>query len=112
VKKVLIVDDEPLIRSGLSKALKGVAVVHTADSGKQASARVNSSFYDICIVDVALHDASGIDIMHEIKKKSPKTKVVIMTAYADEATREIIGREADRLIEKPLDLTQLREIIG
>jgi two-component system response regulator PilR (NtrC family) len=111
VKKILIVDDEPLIRTGLSKALKGIAVVETADNGEQASARVNACFYDICFLDVFLPDVSGLDVMQQIKKTSPRTKIVIMTAYADETTREIIGREAYRFMEKPLDLSQIREIV-
>jgi two-component system response regulator PilR (NtrC family) len=111
VKRVLIVDDEPLIRSGLSKALGGLAVVETADSGAQAMARVNTRFYDICFLDVFLPDVSGLDVMRRIQKTSPNTKIAVMTAYADETTREMIGREAYRFLEKPLDLSQIREIV-
>jgi len=110
VKRILIVDDEPLIRSGLSKALRSIAVVETADCGEQATARVNASFYDVCFLDVVLPDVSGLDVMQQIKQTSPKTKIVIMSAYADEATREKIAREACRFLEKPLDLSQIREI--
>jgi YesN/AraC family two-component response regulator len=112
VKRILIVDDEPLILSGLSKALRGIAVVETADSGEQANARVNGSFYDVCFLDVVLPDASGLEVMQRIKRTSPNTKIVIMSAYADETTREIIGREADRFLEKPLDLSQIKEIVA
>jgi len=112
VKSVLIVDEEPLIRSGLSKALRDIAVVDTADSGKQASARISACFYVICILALFLPDVSGLDVMREIKKKSPETKVVIMTAYADEATRLIIEQEAYRFVEKPMDLSEIREIVG
>jgi two-component system response regulator PilR (NtrC family) len=112
VKRVLIVDDEPLIRSGLSKALKGLAVVETADSAAQAMARVNARLYDVCFLDIFLPDASGIDVMRRIQKMSPTTKIAVMTAYADETTREIIRQEAYRFLEKPLDLSQIKEIIG
>ena len=112
VKRILIVDDEPLIRSGLSKALKGVAVVETADSGAQAMARVNTRFYEICFLDVALPDVSGIEVMRQIQKTSPDTKIVVMTAYANETTRETIRREAYRFMEKPLDLSQIKEIVS
>jgi DNA-binding NtrC family response regulator len=111
VKRVLIVDDEPLIRSGLSKALKVLAVVETADSGAQAIARVNTRFYDMCFLDVFLPDVSGIDVMRHIQKTSPNTKIVVMTAYADETTREIFQREAYRFMEKPLDLSEIKEIV-
>jgi two-component system response regulator PilR (NtrC family) len=112
VKRVLIVDDEPLIRSGLSKALKGLAVVETADSGAQAIARINTRFYDVCFLDVFLPDASGLDLMRTIQKLSPTTRIAVMTAYADETTREVIRKEAYRFLEKPLDLSQIREIVG
>ena len=112
MKSVLIVDEEPLIRSGLSKALRDIAVVDTASSGKQASSRISGCFYDVCILALFLPDVSGLDVMREIKKKSPETKVVIMTAYADEATRLIIEQEAYRFVEKPMDLSEIREIVG
>jgi len=112
VKRVLIVDDEPLIRSGLSKALKGLAVVETAESGAQAIARVAARFYDVCFLDFLLPDLNGLDVMRRIQQTSPNTKIAIMTAYADEATREIIRREAFRLLEKPLDLSQIKEIVA
>jgi DNA-binding NtrC family response regulator len=112
VKRVLIVDDEPLIRSGLSKVLRGLAVVETADSGAQAIARINTRSYDVCFLDLFLHDASGLDIMRTIQKMSPTTRIAVMTAYADETTREVIRREAYQFLEKPLDLLKIREIIG
>jgi two-component system response regulator AtoC len=112
VKRVLIVDDEPLICSGLSKALSGLAVVETADSGAQAIARIGTRFYDVCLLDASLPDVSGLDVMRRIQKISPNTKVAVMTAYADETTRETIEREAYRFLEKPLDLSQIREIVG
>jgi DNA-binding NtrC family response regulator len=112
VKRILIVDDEPLIRSGLSKALKGVAVVETADCGEQAITRVNTRFYDLCFLDVLLPDVSGLDVMKRIQKTSPDTRIVMMTAYADEATQEMIRREAYQFMEKPLDLSQIREIVA
>ena len=112
VKRVLIVDDEPLIRSGLSKALRGLAVVETADSGAQAMARIATRFYDVCFLDLLLPDVSGLDVMRRIRKTSPNTKVAIMTAYADEATTETIRGEADRFLEKPLDLSQIKEIVA
>jgi len=112
VKRVLIVDDEPLIRSGLSKALKGLAVVDTAESGAQAIARIAARFYDVCFLDLLLPDANGLDVMRRIRTASPNTRVAIMTAYADEATLEIVRREAYRLLEKPLDLSQIKEIVA
>jgi DNA-binding NtrC family response regulator len=111
VKKVLVVDDQPLIRAGLSRALKGIAVVDTADSAKQANDRMSTCFYDVCIVDAFLPDVRGLAVIREIIRKSPNTKVVVMTAYADEAMREIIEKEAYRFIEKPLDLAEIREIV-
>ena len=111
MKRVLIVDDEPLIRSALSKALKGIAVVETAATGEQANARVRARSYDLCFLDVVLPDVSGLEVMQQIKKTSPKTKIVIMTAYATDTVREEIQKEAYRFMEKPLNLAQIKEIV-
>jgi DNA-binding NtrC family response regulator len=111
VKRILIVDDEPLILSGLSKALKGIAVVETADTGEQATARVRACSYDVCFLDVVLPDVSGLEVMQQIKKMSPNTEVVIMTAFATDTMREEIRKEAYRFMEKPLHLSQIKEIV-
>jgi two-component system response regulator PilR (NtrC family) len=111
MKRILIVDDEPLIRFSLSRALKGLAEVETADTGSNANARITSCFYDICFLDICLPDINGLDIMREISRKSPETKVVIMTAYADDSVRKKIDKEAYRFLEKPLDLSQVKAIV-
>jgi len=50
--------------------------------------------------------------MRTIQKISPTTRIAVMTAYADEKTREIIRRETYQFLEKPLDLSKIREIVG
>jgi DNA-binding NtrC family response regulator len=110
LKRILIVDDEPLIRSGLSRALKDIAVVETAETGEQATARVTASSFDVCFLDIVLPDVSGLVVMQQIKKMSPNTKIVIMTAYASDTTKEEIRKEAYLFMEKPLNLSQIKEI--
>jgi len=111
MKRILIVDDEPLIRFSLARALEDLAEVETADTGSNANARINACFYDICFLDICLPDINGLDIMREISRISPETKVVIMTAYADDRVRNKIGKEAYRFLEKPLDLSQVKAIV-
>lgn len=111
MKRVLIVDDEPLIRLGLAKALKDLAEVEAVESGKEASSRFASSSYDVCFLDVYLPDVNGIDVLREIRRLSPETIVVMMTAYADEEMRNTIGEEAHRFLEKPLDLGLVKSIV-
>ena len=104
-------DDEPLILYGLSKTMMDLGEVKAVETGEKACEEIHSSFYDICFLDFFLHGKNGLEVMREIHEKSPGTKVVMMTAYADDETRKNLGKEAFLLLEKPFNLAHVKEII-
>lgn len=116
INKILIVDDQPSILSGMSRALHKYCdyrgEITAVESGKMALGAVSSAFYDICFLDLNLPDMSGLDIMKQIHSLSPRTKVVIMTAeYLEEDIKERIQNGAFLFIPKPIELDTLKAFI-
>jgi DNA-binding NtrC family response regulator len=81
-KKILIVDDEPEMRVALETTLKREKFQLTcAEDGKQALEKMEDDDYDLILTDVRMPKLNGLELLRAVKEKSPKTQVVMMTAY-------------------------------
>jgi DNA-binding response OmpR family regulator len=106
--KILIVDDEPLVRKSLGRAFraKGHEVTEAVD-GNEGLKFWMSSNPDLVFVDVLMPGLSGPELLREVKPKlgaSWKGVVILMSAYSGEhnvATAQQMG--ADLFIPKPFD---------
>jgi len=113
VRKVLVVDDEPLIRYIIlrylsDKGLESKAVV-TAEDALEA---IKIQHYDFCFLDVCLPGMSGLEAMEKINEKSPSTKIVIMTAnFLERSTIAQIENLAFTFIEKPFSLSTINDVV-
>ncbi len=105
---VLIVDDEPGMRSYLRKALGSrFALIETADTLESAEALRQRLHFDLLLVDVRLPDRSGID-WHEALGAERRSDAIFMTAYADLDTAiRALRAGASDFIMKPFRLEQL-----
>jgi len=112
-RRILIVDDEPLIRHSLSAAFQNEnTCVHAAPCGKDGLALLDRIVYDLCILDINLPDMSGLDIMENVKEASPATKIVIMTAgVVDSHMMRRIQVNANLLAYKPFKLDRLKRTV-
>lgn len=82
--KILIVDDELLLRKALEGILSSQGYfVKSCETGEKALDFLNKEFFDLALVDLKLPDIYGLDLLREIKKISPATGVIIITAYAE-----------------------------
>ena len=83
--KVVLVDDHPLIRKGLSQALNKdeISVVGEASSLSEGVALLNSTTPDICIVDLNLGSASGIELIRVGMVQNPNCAFVVLTMEDD-----------------------------
>ena len=84
IEKVLIVDDEPLIREFLGETLKRMnCEVSYIDNGKKAINVFTKSedIYDLVFLDMKLPGANGIEVLKALKSNMPQTEAVIITAY-------------------------------
>ena len=81
-KKILIVDDESEMRVALETTLKREKFQLTcAEDGKQALEKMEDDDYDLILTDVRMPKLNGLELLRAVKEKSPKTQVVMMTAY-------------------------------
>lgn len=82
IEKILIVDDEALVRNFLAETLKRKNLdVTTAENGHQALGLIKDQMFDMIITDMKMPDLTGIDLLHKIKEISPQTIVVVITAH-------------------------------
>ncbi len=110
-KTVLVVEDDPWIRSLMADLLagEGYSVVQASD-GKAGldMAEESESDPDVILLDLAMPEKSGLDVLHELKSSKPTRDipVIVVSAYA----MLMMGsdaRRADGVIQKPFDLADL-----
>jgi DNA-binding NarL/FixJ family response regulator len=85
--KVLIVDDHHIVRRGLVfflKTQKDIEVVGEAANGAEAVQLVMEHQPDLVIMDLVMPVMDGIEATKKMKERSPKTKILILTSFADQ----------------------------
>ena len=83
----MIADDHALVREGTRQILEdqpGLEVVGEAQDGEEAVALVSRLHPDVVLMDIAMPKLNGIEATRLIKKESPATSVLILTAYDDD----------------------------
>ncbi len=81
---VLVVDDEPGMRSFLKRSLeKRCAVVELAASAEEAEALRTRCYFDLMVVDNRLPGRSGLEWVTELRERDVRTDVILITAYAE-----------------------------
>lgn len=109
---ILIVDDEPNIRSGLAKGLaKEADRIETAGSVNEALDKFDAGRFQLVIADVRLPgDRDGLDLVSEVVRRVPDTTAIVITAYGTvETAVEAMRRGAFDFITKPVDLKLIRQ---
>ncbi len=112
MKKVLVVDDEPLILYSLAKTLQDDGMeVTTVDNGTDAIEASRRCFYNLSFLDLRLPDIHGVDVMMKIKELSPESKILAMSASCiDDKFKELIEKNAYLFIPKPFELKYVKAI--
>lgn len=102
--RVLIVDDHPVVREGLRAVLStepDFTVVGDAGDGATGLRRAGELRPDIILIDLALPDMDGVEVIRSIKQIDPSVRVVVLTAYdADERIVEAIRAGAQGYLLK------------
>ena len=110
---VLIADDEPGVRMGLSALCQecGFRAIE-ASSGREALEQVATHQPDLVLLDLSMPEGSGMDILPQIVGQEDAPAVVILTGYADVRTAvQAMRLGAENLLEKPVEAEDLREVL-
>ena len=114
--KILIADDSGFARSLLKKYLHESGFKNTifATTGREAVEMFKKHKPDLVLLDVAMEgERDGIDALHEIKTLSSETKVLMVTAMAEELIKEeAVAENADGYIVKPFKKEQVARVLG
>lgn len=111
-KKILIVDDEEIMRGFLYDLLEDSGYdVEQCQSGEEAIGLLKNKKYNLVITDIKMQGKDGYDVLKEVKTVYPDIKVLLMTGYAlDEDGAASTGKGANGFILKPFDINSIREI--
>ncbi|NOY39564.1 MAG: sigma-54-dependent Fis family transcriptional regulator [Nitrospirae bacterium] len=111
--RVLIVDDEEIVRASCRKLLQphGYRVSEAEDAGRALRLMETTSF-DLALSDLKLPDASGIELLKDIKEVYPDTEVILMTGYGTVSTAvEAMKLGAYDYVEKPFRPEELVSLV-
>ena len=112
-RRVLLVDDDPAVRTSLAEALADDGMtVSVADDGAAALAILEKAAPDVVLTDVRMPDIDGLTLLRLLKERTTNVDVVLMTAFDDMSTVVTAMREgAVDFLVKPLELGDLRRVL-
>lgn len=110
MEQLLIIEDDIGLNRGLSKALKGDGrQIISCQDMKTAKEQLLCGRVSLVLLDINLPDGSGLDLLREIKEKTPDIPVILLTANdTDMDIVDGLERGADDYITKPFSLSVLR----
>jgi DNA-binding response OmpR family regulator len=111
--RLLIVDDEPNIRSSLGRALSllGYTVAEAA-TGQEALLMLAKSSYDLMVLDIRMPGLDGIEVMARARQLSPELLIVILTGHATlESAIAAVKSEAIDYLQKPASIQEIAQVV-
>jgi len=111
--QLLVVDDDPDIRSALARALSlmGYSVTE-AGSGPEALALLEDGAYDLMVLDIQMPEMDGRQVMYHTRQFQPELSIIILTGYAtlESAIAALKSEVVDYLI-KPVSVREISEAV-
>ena len=114
-RRVLVVDDEPLIRWSITETLAGLGL-EVEQAGDAASALrliTNGPLpVDVIVLDLRLPDMNDLSLMGTLRQLQPDASIVLMTAFGtDEIVERAIALGAESVLAKPFELGALIDAV-
>lgn len=114
--RIVIVEDEALIREGLSKTVGKInpeyEVVGTAADGEAGYDLIRRSVPDLVIMDIRMPKMDGLDMMEKLRGEQVKCKVIVLSAYSDfNYAQQAIRLGIVGYLLKPINLTELKNAL-
>lgn len=106
--KVLIIEDNPVLRDRISRQFLKTAVVEMAENGRQALEKGGNE-YSVMILDLGLPDMPGLAVCQELRGSGIETPILVLTADSDVSSRvALLNAGADDYLMKPFHGEELR----
>jgi CheY-like chemotaxis protein len=111
-KRILVVEDEPLVAQTIKMAL---AVdghsVEVAKNAEEALVLFNPEAHDLVITDFSMGKMDGLELARVVKERCPGKPVILLTAYAEKAGGMGAVSNIDVLISKPFSVPELLQAL-
>jgi len=112
--KILVVDDEKMIREGSRDVLAPDGFeVTLAENGEQGLKMIEKAHFDVILLDLMMPGLSGFDVLSHVKALHPDTSIIVITGYATiENSINAMKKGAFDFIPKPFSPDQLRVVVS
>ena len=112
--RVLVVDDEPLVRWSVSETLtdEGYEVAEAGDGASAIQALSAAAHADVVLLDLRLPDCDDLHVLSAVRRLVPSTPVIVMTAFGSpESLREARRLGAFAVLDKPFEMDALVPLV-
>ena len=112
--KILVVDDEPMVRELVCKWLSDFGCeVDCAGGGEEAVGFMEAQKYNVVLLDLMMPAVNGVETLKEIRKIDPQANVVILTAYMESALMDrALEQGPVTILKKPVIKDTLLSLIS
>jgi len=108
-ERILIVEDDSEFRCSLKRILQKAGYhVSSASNGSQASEMLNKRVYPLILLDLHMPGKSGLELLPEVKEKTPESKVIMITVDGSvDNYSEAMSAGAFAFLHKPLKMKKI-----
>lgn len=112
-RRFLVVDDDTELRANLTEVLQDAGyLTGEASNGYEAMERLAAQHFDIVFLDLMMPGMNGIDVLPELKRISPETRIIMLTAFASVGDAvEAIKKGANDFIAKPVKIFEILDAV-
>jgi len=112
-RKMLIVDDDQLIGWALEKGLPGENLsVTVVETGQDALLEIGKNSYHLVLLDIHLPDVNGLELLGEIRRHSPHSRIIVTSADISESNKEkAFSGGASQFLEKPFSISVIQGLL-
>jgi|SRR5581483_328360 len=110
-KRILFVDDEPMVLQGLQRSLRSMRSdweMAFVNGGQQALEAIGREFFDIVVTDMRMPGMSGVELLEEVKKRSPQSLRMVLSGQSDRDSILRCVNPAHQYLSKPCEGEELK----
>ena len=109
--KILVIDDEAIVREIFLSAFEEYEIITVSNGNDALDILVEVPDIAIILIDVQMPGLRGVDLLREVKMKSPQSILIILTGHSiDDDEIKLLSEDADECIEKPFDIGLVKEM--